>query len=262
MIKSLHVEGFKCFDENTFLFSPLTILAGKNASGKTSLLQLMALMHQTVCENGNFQNLMLNGPVVNLGRASDILHKTKTRNTIKIAIEETNKGVWKQEYIAKSREDFILKRKSPLQGKDSIISDAFHFLTYLSSDRLGPREMHSLDSSVLYENVGVRGERSISRLLQLEEYNVLKELCIQDTSPLLIRQVEAHLQHIFPGFKIDIRPAQGTNVAIIGFATSESVGFVRPQNIGFGLSYTLPIYISCLSAKKGDILLKKCCHRQ
>jgi predicted ATPase len=63
------------------------------------------------------------------------------------------------------------------------------------------------------------------------------------------------MQSIFPGFRLDVQMVSGTNNATLSFAVNEGVGFVRPQNIGFGLSYTLPIYIACLSAKRGDVVL-------
>jgi predicted ATPase len=248
------LEGFKCFADNEFRLSPLTVLAGRNASGKTSLLHALAVMRQTVCANGNFDSLEINGPIVRLGRAHDILHRTRSRIGLRMAFT-TLDGVWARTYEAKTREDFRLTASSRQEDGNTDIAHIFRTLTYLSADRLGPREMHTLDDSTLYADVGVRGEKAIARLLALTNKPVREGLRIPDNTPNLLKQTEAHLRRIFPGFRLDAQPASGTNAAVLSLSSNEAIGFVRPQNIGFGLSYALPIYVACLSADAGDVIL-------
>jgi predicted ATPase len=251
----MEIKGFKCFNDNIFNLKPLTILSGKNASGKTSFLQVFALLHQTICERGNFEQLVLNGPIVKLGRADDVLHKTKAKDTIFLSIT-TTKGTWKREYHTPDRNKFTFKNKPlPNGGQDKEIIPIFRSLTYLSADRLGPNEFHSIDDSTLYPDVGSKGEHAISRLLSNDTYNVPESLCVPNTVPLLYKQIEAHMQKIFPGFHLNLQLIQGTNNATLSFAINEAVGFVRPQNIGYGLSHSLPIYVACLSAKENDVIL-------
>ncbi|MDR2445469.1 MAG: DUF3696 domain-containing protein [Spirochaetaceae bacterium] len=254
MISSAHLGGFKCFTDNVFNLKPLTLLSGRNASGKTSLLQALALLHQTACECDNFEQLVLNGPVIKLGRADDVLHKTKARDSVYFAVGIDNER-WESDYTAENRNAFKFRRKNSIAGQDRVILPVFRRLTYLSADRQGPSEVHSLDESVLYSDVGANGERAISTLIANDDQNIPEELCIKGTAPLLRKQIEAHMQNIFPGFRLDAQMISGTNNVVLSFAVNEGVGFVRPQNIGFGLSYTLPIYIACLNAKRGDVVL-------
>ncbi|MDR1857182.1 MAG: AAA family ATPase [Desulfovibrio sp.] len=67
MLQSLSIKGFKCFDDKYFSLAPLTVLTGQNASGKTSFLHSLALLHQSICDNETLAILLLNGSVVNLG---------------------------------------------------------------------------------------------------------------------------------------------------------------------------------------------------
>jgi predicted ATPase len=254
MIDSVRLQGFKCFNDNFFELKPLTILSGRNASGKTSFLHSLALLHQTACECINFEQLVLNGPVVQLGRAEDALNKITSRDSICIEINAGSE-LWERDYIASDRKNFKLGQKTPKAGQDAQILRLFRNLTYLSADRLGPRETHSLEESVNYADVGARGERTISHLLTNEDYRVPEAICIPDSGPVLLKQVQAHMQRIFPGFHFDIQTVEGTNNATLRFTTNEGIGFVRPQNIGFGLSFTLPIYAACLSARPGDVVL-------
>jgi len=45
MIKKLHIQGFKCFDNEEFTIAPLTLLAGLNSSGKSTFLQAIRLVY-------------------------------------------------------------------------------------------------------------------------------------------------------------------------------------------------------------------------
>ncbi|SHN71693.1 AAA family ATPase [Desulfovibrio litoralis] len=256
MLKSIYIKGFKCFADNRFDLAPLTVLAGYNSSGKTSFLQILALLHQTACESGKLESLILNGCVVHLGRVSDILSRTHSRNKINIEIAHTKDTLWSREYVANDLTPFNLKvyNQDKHKGKDKDITPLFKKTTYLSADRLGPREMHSLEDSTQYNSVGVRGERAISRIYS-EKNSIISELILPKVSPQPFRQLEAYMQKIFPDFLLKIQQITGSNYATLEMSSDNSVGYVRPQNIGFGLSYTLPIYVACLTAKKDDIIL-------
>lgn len=259
MIQSLEISGFKCFMDNAFDFGKLTILSGVNASGKTALLHSLAVLHQSVCENDNLQKIILNGSVIKLGRAVDILHKNKAKNLISFKIESTSKKqsslTWSRTFLAKDREDFILHSQLAELDDNTEIVSLFKSLTYLSADRLGPREMHALDASALYPTVGVQGEYAISRLLTCADQPVLPQMCAASTPPTLFKQVEAHMGEMFPGFKLQSHAVAGSNAATLSLSICDSIGFVRPQNIGYGLSYTLAIFIACLSAAENDVLI-------
>lgn len=48
-ITSIAVEGFKCFYEKQAIeIRPLTVLAGVNSSGKSSIMQPLLLLKQTI----------------------------------------------------------------------------------------------------------------------------------------------------------------------------------------------------------------------
>ncbi|WP_236300656.1 AAA family ATPase, partial [Enterobacter bugandensis] len=48
MIKHFSISGFKCFSECTFNFRPLTLLAGINGAGKSSLIQSLLLAKEAM----------------------------------------------------------------------------------------------------------------------------------------------------------------------------------------------------------------------
>lgn len=64
-IQSITVEGFKCFGEaQTLEIRPLTVLAGANSSGKSSIMQPLLLLKQTLESPTDMGPLRLSGPNV------------------------------------------------------------------------------------------------------------------------------------------------------------------------------------------------------
>src|SRR5271170_1345639 len=62
-ITSLSISGFKSIvDEQTLAIRPLTLLAGVNSSGKSSMMQPLLLLKQTLEAPYDPGRLLLNGP--------------------------------------------------------------------------------------------------------------------------------------------------------------------------------------------------------
>jgi len=79
MIKKLTLEYFKCFEKINLELKNINILSGENASGKSSLIQSILTLHQTMHTNEWSRNLILNGENVNLGTVSDVIDKVNGR---------------------------------------------------------------------------------------------------------------------------------------------------------------------------------------
>ena len=66
-IRSIAVQGFKCLaKESRIEIRPLTVLAGANSSGKSTIMQPLLLMKQTLQASYDPGALLLNGPNVKL----------------------------------------------------------------------------------------------------------------------------------------------------------------------------------------------------
>lgn len=74
MLTKWSLQGFKAFREKADLeITPLTILAGANSSGKSTILQSILLLKQTVQYGAPTRPLSLNGPLIRLGTFDDII---------------------------------------------------------------------------------------------------------------------------------------------------------------------------------------------
>ncbi|MBP1645661.1 MAG: hypothetical protein H6Q16_1236 [Bacteroidetes bacterium] len=91
MIKQIEFKNYKAFEEGNLEIKPITILLGANSSGKSSLIQLLLMITQTLNYEGSYKSaLMLNGDLVKLGEIENILHnKNKdTQIELKFAIKD------------------------------------------------------------------------------------------------------------------------------------------------------------------------------
>jgi predicted ATPase len=73
MLTQINLTNFKCFKDGTnFPLSRLNLLTGINGRGKSTLLQSLLLMRQSVENNKEITQILLNGSCVNLGNFDDI----------------------------------------------------------------------------------------------------------------------------------------------------------------------------------------------
>ena len=95
MLTQLNLTNFKCFELLKLPLGALTLLSGANASGKSSILQALVLLHQTFRDNPRSPRLMLNGSVVNLGSVTDVMDQVHGSDRLGIGlIDETVSCEW------------------------------------------------------------------------------------------------------------------------------------------------------------------------
>ncbi len=235
----------------------LNVLTGLNSTGKSSVIQSLVLLHQSLLENSlSMKSLVLNGDFISLGTPSDLIDKLYGNKELSISLE--TKGNVKIDWVFKSNGKSLVceNQNSEICRVDDEFFALLTELHYISADRLGPRETYQTNWPDKFSSVGPRGERTLWFIQQNENYEISETLKCKDTpQPQLPRQIEAWMKIFFPGSSFEIQPIQGTNLASFGVRTSDMTNFHRPQNVGFGFSYTLPIVTACLGAKKGQVVL-------
>jgi predicted ATPase len=282
----LHLEHFKCFERLALPLAPLTLLTGLNAAGKSTVIQAMALLNQTIRENEWGDCLLLNGTSVRLGTVGDVINDLKGRTSFKIGIEsESICCEWtavsedRSTLIARIAEasvgDALFKWASDASpnGEPNLhrlipsglqepqlsmarrIAEELRELTYISAERIGPREVYEPFSEDEERTVGVQGERTAYYLFKHQTKLTRETLRIEGTPPQLPRQTEAWLAHFFPGAGFRVEPVAGANLVVMSMRAHHSIDFHRPQNVGFGLTHILPILAACLGANEGSVVL-------
>ncbi len=88
MLKRWSIENFKSFNGRTDIFlAPITIFAGANSSGKSTIIQSILLLKQTVQYGPINRPMALNGPLLKLGTFDDVKNATSLDTRIGIGWE-------------------------------------------------------------------------------------------------------------------------------------------------------------------------------
>src|SRR5437867_12169888 len=99
----ISIYNFKSIEELIqYELKPLTIISGTNSSGKSSFIQLLLLIKQTIELNSSSNQLYLNGDLYQVRDYPDILTEKNLNNKLKVAFEFT-----KEEDIAINSTDRI-----------------------------------------------------------------------------------------------------------------------------------------------------------
>jgi predicted ATPase len=85
ILNRLYFKNYKAFSEADIEIKPLTILLGANSSGKSSILQLLLAIEQTINNKDTYSSaLKLNGHYVNLGEDINVIKDKKRSNILSI----------------------------------------------------------------------------------------------------------------------------------------------------------------------------------
>lgn len=273
MFEQMELRHFKCFEKVNLPLAPLTLLSGANASGKSSVLQALVLLHQTIREHEWSIRLMLNGRSMPLGTVLDVVDKVHGRRQLEIGLVEgsstlrwTFQGDREEMSMATKRVhldgiDFvdpsILRHLIPPDQYESASSFAMRLrdLTYVTAERVGPREIYKLEDRQAAQVVGPRGEHTLSVLYRVRDERIRDSLTVADVPPTGLKQIEARMGAFFPGCRLNVQLIPQANAVTLGIRTSDDTDFHRPVHVGFGLTQVLPIVVAAISAREQDILL-------
>jgi predicted ATPase len=103
--------------------------------------------------------------------------------------------------------------------------------------------------------VGCRGEYC-AQVLEILGKTVIQEerrSALVASPPLLKDQAEQWLSRFTRSLQIDTETFKGTGVTAIRFRTAED--WFKPTNMGFGVTYSLPIVLAGLTAGNGGLLI-------
>lgn len=266
MIQRLRLHNFKCFEDLSLDFGALTLLTGLNSTGKSSVLQALLLLRQSNSGYGDITGLDLNGALISLGTTRDVRFEGATSDDIDICLTMSDTA---QEFcwsFSIDRETDVLKRRCYFPPEDdlllygiSLFSNDFH---YLQAERLGPRTAFDVSDFQVrqHRQLGAQGQYTAHFLALFGNEDIPNPHLQhpQARTLSLKNQVEAWIGEISPGTRLNLTDLPDVDLVSLRFSfvtgKQESDPY-RPTNVGFGLSYTLPIIVAILSAKPGALVL-------
>lgn len=268
MIKKLHLKNFKSHRDTELNIKPLTLISGVNNVGKSSVLQSLLLLRQTFKRGKLGEGLVLNKPLIELGRGNDVLYKFAQDPILAIELTMENTIL---SYRYRVDENALEGSLLPLiDGSTSLLSASTDALfsrdfQYLSSLRLGGESDFTIDSDeavtekqISYEKG--KGELIGNFLYAYQDEPTFDYINNSDDSIPLLDQVMYWEGLISSGVTINVQKKADKPGFTILYGTKgkegkKSIEGLRAENIGFGVSYSLPVITALLSASPGALVM-------
>ena len=252
MIRSLTLRNFKCFGDLMLPLAPMTLLTGLNSMGKSTVIQALLCVAQS-----RFRELILNGDLIQIGTAKDVLYEGSQRDAIEIGIDGR---------VATFAYGDPHANELSLTPECTDIDTVYGLLggrhwQYLASERLGPRTSSEMNDAIVRHDhkIGVRGEYAahyVSTFTDEPVHHALRHPAAASGS--LGDQVDAWLTEIAVGTKVETvsHPEMDLVQLAVSFAQGRAKSSAyRPTNVGFGITYALPIVVAALAAPENSLLI-------
>ncbi len=258
MLNGLRIKNFKCFEDLNIELSNLNVFAGINSMGKSSVIQAILLLRQSFDMGTLEKGLHLNGELTQIGTGHDLMYRNSEKDEVTIELRTGNDVfTWQYKYQGDSdyQEIFATNITPETIKAINVFNQTF---SYISAERIGPQRYYKQSYHEIYDKnqVGYKGELFADYLAKrgLDDKVQNKSVLFDnETSESLIYQTEKWLSIISPG--IHINPKQYQEAGLVGIDYKVYGSEYTPVNVGFGLSYAVPIIVSLLKAKKGDLVI-------
>ena len=282
MIKKIKLNNFKSHKQTEINLGNFTLLCGGNGVGKSSLIQILLLLREAYIKDRTFNILDLKSNPVKIGNVNDAIYEFGEYDGFQTILEFTEEIILDLLYETLSEKDktksFIELNFDKISNKN-FIQEGFDLLKslslfnsnfqYISAARLGPLERYEKDDKIVdvHKQISViegKAEYFVHFLDKNRNMDIIEDLCILNDESKgfrdLFTQVLLWEKYIFNGANTEV-----TDIGKLGYelrysfdnkkSTTKKTKGYDAKNVGFGLSYTLPILVAVLSAQKGALII-------
>lgn len=249
-----HIIGYKCFADQIINLGQLTILVGANGNGKSSTIQSLLLFK--LAASGQHTIDLNHAFGLRLGRFCDILNPNNDGGEIKLSLLCADNRQEKATCLIKSCDsDESLYVQATYNSKEKDYLWYRQEIYYLSAEREGPRISQDL-VKLEYLNTGIHGENTAQAIAEKGSMTKVDEERMFDNTKNrnIDAQVNFWLDFIFP--KISVSSSINRDVLQARVKVSNSLySDAFTTNMGFGVSYALPIIVDGLLAKRDSLFI-------
>ena len=263
MLSNITLTHFKCFEQLRLDCTPLNLLCGLNGMGKSSVIQALLVLRQSF-ETGELSNgrLVLGGQRTDIGTGWDVLFEDAERDEVEFSLESDEAtNPWQLAFEYSRTSDQLSAARDRVGGLTPFLPEEWQAippfggrLVYVNAERVGPRKLYPL-SDVLARRAefGSASEHAWNYLNHYQEdiLPVDDPRRGQSERRQLLGVVDYWMQDVSPGAHIQLESVMAADAVIAGFAFDRPGDVVsrrhRATNVGFGLSYVLPVVLALLS---------------
>lgn len=258
MITKIRLSNFKCFQSLELDLSYINILSGINGVGKSAIIQSILLMKQSYRKEG-LKKLQLNGEYISLGDGIDVLFEKAEQDTFQL------------EFVNENGDMLVCKAEVEAES-DTLecccnLNEAVEFAflhdrcVYLNALRIEPRKFYQMKSlkELQSKEYGIDGQFALQYLKEFgDKILVEKSMCLDTENITLMNQVRLWMQQIAPAVEINVELNNALDISELRYEFVEGryrSRSYRAINVGFGLTYVLPVVVAILSAKPEELVI-------
>jgi len=248
----IRLVDFKCYRDSVFSLNNITLLTGANAAGKSSLIQSLLLVNaalESIKSGGDYNDvdLMDTERSLDLGSVDNLINEN---------------GSDESHFIIDGSDLFFTGGDEVPSGKarihytysDSLANSCFRQISYLNAERVGPRYESEWIKEALCD-CGCHGERTSSVIMNNQFSKVRPDRTVSSDVDLNFRiALNEWIGYLFPGITVSVKAA-GTTKCQIFVNNADLSNDNIATNVGFGISYVLPIVATCLIAKENGVIV-------
>lgn len=271
MLRTIQSKNFKCFTDFKLDVRALTLLTGFNGAGKSSSLQPLLLISQALRDGARAPVLSLNGPLVHLGSAGDVVAEG-VRGPVELGFT-TEKGDFAAWLFVHDRD---LKRGElrlvgsqsspsskpspgwlPTTGAHELLG-AVRDVIFVGATRgpHGEAQAFPESPSVVVGDVGAEGQWAGYWYIQCADDDTPEARRHPQEERVTVRgQIDAWMSDLFPQSRVNAEQLIGLSLAKTTFALGGGNEWRRPSNVGYGLSYAFPIIVALVCSAPGQIVV-------
>ncbi len=278
-VDHVHVKNFKSLKDVSIKLGNLTLITGVNSSGKSTFIQSLLLLKENDRNIQNFWmlralmneksnkefseyaarelkqiSLTLHGEYIDLGETKSILYQEAFNENISIEVQGENESGLTLKFDVDSK--FEVSRK-----ESDVNWNFLERLYYVSTDRTVPSITYPLsEQHVNKGEIGLNGQYAAHYLSHNRHstLNISQLKHAHSTTSQLLENVSKWLGEISSGINVDITIHDDLQVASLKYQYTygeNTTAKYTPLNVGFGITYVLPIIVAILKSKSGDLLI-------
>ena len=260
MITKFDIKNFKSIKEASVELKNLNLLMGLNGMGKSSFLQVILLLMQSdKLEEGVID---LNGILAQIGQGKDALYQFASEDYIAFGLQFSPDKNFNWKFNYHTDKDKLTAENDSKKEDIKFFREHTKLFQYISAERLGPKELYDASNVVVSDKkqLGLLGEYAAYYINVFGANRDVNELIRHPkaTTEKLNAQINAWLKEISPGVSLNTKYVPEANKVILDYQfdiKGNKTNSFRPKNVGFGISYVLPIVLALLTAENGKIIV-------
>lgn len=254
MVSRIFIDGFKSIDQVDLELGNLTVLSGINSAGKSSVIQALLYMIQTLKQQVQKET---GREYVVLGKFFDIRNHIKGNKEILFEMEVKTEAETETLSLQINAEvpfaTPVQKQVNKINMVDYVTS---HKIVYLSADRIGVKKAYDLNIEKP-QDIGSHGEYTFSFLGVYGQEPILEKNFAYEPEKVgmsLNNQVNYWLNYLI-GFHIRTEIFADVDQVAATYSNAPNNRYYRAGNVGTGVTYIAEMVIAALSCKTDDMLV-------